>query len=69
MKLSALFVPDISLIQEVGQLFIIVTRLRVGLPGFDSRQDRIFLFATMSRPAPGPTQPPIQWVPWLFFRR
>jgi hypothetical protein len=32
--------------------------------GFDSRRGlRIFLFATMSRPALGPTQPPIQWVP------
>jgi hypothetical protein len=25
--------------------------------------DRIFLFATASRPALGPTQPPIQWLP------
>jgi hypothetical protein len=32
--------------------------------GFDSRQElRIFLYATASRPALGPTQPPIQWVP------
>jgi hypothetical protein len=31
--------------------------------GFDSRQGLgIFLFTTLSRPAPGPTQPPIQWV-------
>jgi hypothetical protein len=31
--------------------------------GFDSRQGlRIFLFTTVSRPALGPTQPPIQWV-------
>jgi hypothetical protein len=29
--------------------------------GFDSRQDKIFLFSTASRPALGPTQPPIQW--------
>jgi hypothetical protein len=32
--------------------------------GFESRQGlRIFLFTTVSRPALGPTQLPIQWVP------
>jgi hypothetical protein len=32
--------------------------------GFESRQGLgIFLIATASRPALGPTQPPIQWVP------
>jgi hypothetical protein len=31
--------------------------------GFESRQELgIFLFTTASRPALGPTQPPIQWV-------
>jgi hypothetical protein len=31
----------------------------------DSRQrQEIFLFSTASRPALGPTQRPIQWVPW-----
>jgi hypothetical protein len=37
--------------------------LRAGWPGFDSRQCNISLFSTASRPALGPTQPPIQWVP------
>jgi hypothetical protein len=37
--------------------------VRAGRPGFDSRQCKIFLFSTASRPALGSTQPPIQWVP------
>jgi hypothetical protein len=41
-------------------------RLRTGRPGFDSRQCKIFLFSTASRPALGPTQPPVQWVPGAF---
>jgi len=32
--------------------------------GFESRQGLgIFLLTNASRPTPGPTQPPIQWVP------
>jgi hypothetical protein len=35
-----------------------------GRSWFDSRLGLgIFFFDTMSRPAPEPTQPPIQWVP------
>jgi hypothetical protein len=34
------------------------------LPGFDPRQrQRIFPLPSASRPALGPTQPPVQWVP------
>jgi hypothetical protein len=35
-----------------------------GQSGFDSRRgQRIFPLASVSRPALGPTQPPVQWVP------
>jgi hypothetical protein len=38
----------------------------IGVLGFDSRWGMgIFLFITASRPALGPIQPPIQWVPAL----
>jgi hypothetical protein len=40
-----------------------VTKLRAGRSGIDSRQGQVyFLFATVSRPALGHTQSPIQWV-------
>jgi hypothetical protein len=36
---------------------------RAGRPGTDSREEQeFFLFSIASRPALGPTQPPIQWV-------
>jgi hypothetical protein len=39
--------------------------LRVGRPGFDSRQGQdIFLLSTAARRALGPTQHPVQKVPW-----
>jgi hypothetical protein len=38
--------------------------LRVGRPGFDSRQGHeSFLLSTATRPSLGPTQPPMIWVP------
>jgi hypothetical protein len=37
--------------------------VRTGQPGFDPRQrQRIFPLPSASRPALGPTQPPVQWV-------
>jgi hypothetical protein len=41
-----------------------VTGLRAGQPEFNSREVQgVFLFDTaVSRPALGPTQPPVQWV-------
>jgi hypothetical protein len=42
----------------------IATELRDGTSGFHSRYELgIFLFATASRTALVPTQPPMQWVP------
>jgi hypothetical protein len=50
-----------SIIQFRGSesSFSTVSRLRALRSGFESRQGRIFLFATKSRSALGPTQPPI----------
>jgi hypothetical protein len=49
---------------ELGQISPYSDRLQDGRQGFDSRQGQeIFLYSTASRPALGPTQPPIQWVP------
>jgi hypothetical protein len=39
----------------------------IGVLGFDSRRGLgIFIFTTASRPALGPTQLPIQWIPGAF---
>jgi hypothetical protein len=49
---------------DVGKSVEILLREELGVLGFDSRRGLgIFLFTIASRTAPGPTQPPIQWVP------
>jgi len=41
---------------------VLKIRLQVGWQGFNFRRNGIILFVAASRPALGPTQPPIQWV-------
>jgi hypothetical protein len=69
MPLSLNFIALRSEKRSRGESVIIVTRLRAGRPGFDSRQGRIggiFLLATMSESTFGPKQPSTQWVRGLF---
>jgi hypothetical protein len=48
---------------HLGYLKIYLNIYCISRPGFNSWQGQeIFLFSTVSRPALGPTQPPIQWV-------
>jgi hypothetical protein len=66
---SFIFIPYEFIIipeyfREPGWLSRYSDWLQVGRSGFDSRQGlRIFLFDTATRPALGPTQPPVEWVP------
>jgi hypothetical protein len=49
-------------IEELNQLA--TSKVSTGRSGFDLRRgQRIFPVASVSRPALGPTQPPVQWVP------
>jgi hypothetical protein len=64
--------PQAPLWIVVGQLYLLAgvaqsvlcltTDWMTGRPVFDHRQ-RIFPLTSVSRPALGPTQPPVQWVP------
>jgi hypothetical protein len=65
-----LFFPDLELVllnnrgQEPEYLSGIALRYGLDDRGLEYRKGLgIFLFTTMSRPAVGPTQPPVRWVP------
>jgi hypothetical protein len=57
-----------TLTQWILELSVTVeTRVRDGRPGFKSRRGQQWdfsLFAIASRLALGPTQTPVQWLPW-----
>jgi hypothetical protein len=74
MKINWIYISSqlwffLIIVYSQGCSVSIVTRLRAGRPGFDSRQgmERLFLFATASIPAMRPSQPPIEWVPGAFY--
>jgi hypothetical protein len=52
-----------SIYKESGELNRYSDRLCVGRPGFDSQNDKLFLFSTVSRPTMRTTYPPLHWVP------
>jgi hypothetical protein len=56
------------LVRQVRMKVSVATRLPAGRPGFDSRQQLIFLYSTVSRLAFGPSKPSIGWVPWALPR-
>jgi hypothetical protein len=62
--LQRLFKHCTTMSMSQGSSVSISDWLRTGRPGFDPRQEqRIFLLDSVSKPALGPTQPPVQWVP------
>jgi hypothetical protein len=53
-------------LSDSQQLIRHIDGLQIGLPGFDSRQCKNFLFYIASRQSLGPTYPSIQWVLGVF---
>jgi hypothetical protein len=55
---------------EVQSVWRLATDWTTGRSRFDSRQrQEIFPLNSVSRPSLGPTQPPVQWTPWILSPR
>jgi hypothetical protein len=70
-KLCSLHIENYMLRLGAGlaqAILCVTTGWTTGRPGFDSRQGKgIFPLSSVSIPALGPTQPPVQWIPGVLF--